>query len=71
MRELCGLAHHRLSRRSLMAGAGAALAASAFPSARLLAAEPPTEDAPNAISSRRGAATPHGRQRALRRQYAE
>jgi carbonic anhydrase len=50
MCELCGLAHHRLSRRSLMAGAGAALAASTFPSARLLAAEPPTEGAPNAIS---------------------
>ena len=50
MCELCGLAHHRLSRRGLMAGAGAALAASAFPSARLLAAEPPKEGAPNAIS---------------------
>jgi carbonic anhydrase len=33
-----------------MAGAGAALAASALPSARLWAAEPPTEGAPNAIS---------------------
>jgi carbonic anhydrase len=50
MCELCGLAHHRLSRRGLMAGAGAALAASALPSARLWAAEPPKEGAPNAIS---------------------
>jgi carbonic anhydrase len=50
MCELCGSAHHRLSRRSLMAGAGAALAASALPSARLWAAEPPAEGAPNAIS---------------------
>jgi carbonic anhydrase len=50
MCELCGLAHHRWSRRGLMAGAGAALAASALPSARLWAAEPPKEGAPNAIS---------------------
>jgi len=50
MCELCGLADHRLSRRGLMAGASAALAASAFPSARLLAAEPPKEGASNAIS---------------------
>ena len=50
MCELCGSAHHRLSRRGLLAGAGAALAASTFPSSRLLAAEPPSEGAPNAIS---------------------
>ena len=50
MCELCGLTHHRLSRRGLMAGAGAALAASALPSTRLWAAEPPKEAAPNAIS---------------------
>jgi carbonic anhydrase len=50
MCELCGSAHHRLSRRSLMAGAGAALAASTLPSARLWAAEPSVEGAPNAIS---------------------
>jgi carbonic anhydrase len=50
MCELCGSAHHRLSRRSLMAGAGAALAANALASARLSAAEPPKEGAPNAIS---------------------
>ena len=49
MCELCGSAHHRLSRRSLMAGAGAALAASTLPSARLWAAEPSAEGAPNAI----------------------
>jgi carbonic anhydrase len=50
MCELCGLTHHRLSRRGLMAGAGAALAASALPSTRLWAAEPPKVAAPNAIS---------------------
>ena len=50
MCDLCGSAHHRLTRRGLMTGAGAALAASAFSSARSWAAEPPKEGAPNAIS---------------------
>ena len=50
MCEVCGSAHHRLTRRGLMAGAGAALVASALPAARLWAAEPPKEGAPNAIS---------------------
>lgn len=50
MCEICGSTHHRLSRRGLMVGAGAALAASAFRSAPLLAAEPPSEGAPNALS---------------------
>src|SRR6476661_2620418 len=49
MCEVCGSAHHRLSRRGLMA-AGAALAASALPSARSWAAEPPKEGAANAFS---------------------
>jgi carbonic anhydrase len=50
MCELCGSAHHSLSRRSLMAGAGAALAASTLRSTRLWATEPPKEGASNAIS---------------------
>ena len=50
MCELCGSAHHRLTRRSLMAGAGAALAAGALASTRVFAAEPPTEGAANAIN---------------------
>lgn len=50
MCKLCGSAHHRLSRRGLMAGAGAAFAAAALPSTPILAAEPPKEGAPNAIS---------------------
>src|SRR6188474_3044029 len=50
MCELCGSAHHRLTRRSLMAGAGAAFAAAALTSPRSWAAEPPAEGAPNAIS---------------------
>jgi carbonic anhydrase len=50
MCQACALANSRLSRRGLMVGAGAALAASAFRSAPLLAAEPPSEGAPNAIS---------------------
>jgi carbonic anhydrase len=50
MCELCGSAHHRLTRRGLMAGAGAAFAAAALPSASVFAAEPPKEGAPNAIS---------------------
>lgn len=50
MCDLCGSAHHRLTRRGLMTGAGATLAASAFSSARSWAAEPPKEGAPNAIS---------------------
>jgi carbonic anhydrase len=50
MCELCGSVHHRLTRRGLMAGAGAAFAAAALPSASFFAAEPPKEGAPNAIS---------------------
>jgi carbonic anhydrase len=50
MCELCGSKQHRLSRRSLMAGAGAAFAAASLASAPILAAEPPKEGAPNAIS---------------------
>ena len=50
MCELCGSKQHHLSRRSLMAAAGAALAATALSSGPLLAAEPPKEGAPNAIS---------------------
>jgi carbonic anhydrase len=50
MCELCGSVHHRLTRRGLMAGAGAAFAAAALPSASVFAAEPPKEGAPNAIS---------------------
>jgi carbonic anhydrase len=50
MCELCGSAHHRLTRRGLMAGAGAAFAAAALPSASVFAAEPPKEGAPNSIS---------------------
>lgn len=50
MCKLCGSAHHRLTRRSLMAGAGAAFAAAALTSPRSWAAEPPAEGAPNAIS---------------------
>ena len=46
MCELCGSVHHRLTRRGLMAGAGAALAAAALPSTSVFAAEPPA----NAIS---------------------
>ena len=46
----CGSAGHTVSRRSLMVGAGAAVAASAFPSSLALAAEPPAQGAPNAIS---------------------
>jgi carbonic anhydrase len=49
MCELCGSAHHRLTRRGLMAGAGAAFAA-ALTSPRSWAAEPPAEGAPNAVS---------------------
>src|SRR5262245_293705 len=49
MCDLCGSAHHRLSRRNLMAGAGAAVAISALRAARLWAGEPPKEGAPNAI----------------------
>jgi carbonic anhydrase len=50
MCELCGSVHDRLTRRGLMAGAGAAFAAAALPSASVFAAEPPKEGAPNAIS---------------------
>jgi carbonic anhydrase len=50
MCEACGPSYSRLSRRSLMGGAGAALAASAIRSAPVLAAEPRQEGAPNAIS---------------------
>ncbi len=50
MCELCGSAHHRLTRRGLMAGAGAAFAAAALTSPRSWAAEPPAEGAPNAVS---------------------
>jgi len=51
MCEICGSTHHRLSRRGLMVGAGAALAASAFSSTLARAAEPaPKEGAPNAIT---------------------
>ena len=50
MCKLCGSPHHHLSRRSLMAGAGAAFAAAALTSPRSWAAEPPAEGAPNAIS---------------------
>ena len=50
MCELCGSKQHHLSRRSLMAGAGAAFAAASLASTPILAADPPTEGAPNAIS---------------------
>lgn len=51
MCEFCGSTQHRLSRRDLMVGAGAALAASAFASAPARAAEPaPKEGVPNAIA---------------------
>ena len=50
MCKLCGSPHHHLSRRSLMAGAGAAFAAAALSSRHSWAAEPPAEGAPNAIS---------------------
>jgi carbonic anhydrase len=51
MCEMCGSTQHRFSRRGLMVGAGAALAASAFSSAPARAAEPaPKEGAPNAIA---------------------
>ena len=50
MCKLCGSAHHRLTRRGLMAGAGAAFAAAALTSPRSWAAEPLAEGAPNAIS---------------------
>ena len=50
MCKLCGSAHHRLTRRGLMAGAGAAFAAAALTSPRSWAAEPLAESAPNAIN---------------------
>jgi carbonic anhydrase len=46
----CGHAYPHLSRRRLMTGAGALLAGSAAPRTRLLAAELPKDDAPNAIT---------------------
>ena len=49
MCEHCQPSLAALSRRSVIAGAAALLAASAVPSARLRAAEPPGPDAPNAI----------------------
>ena len=47
---ICGHAYPHLSRRSLVTGAGALLAASAVPHTRLLAAEPSKDDALNAIT---------------------
>ena len=50
MCKLCGSAHHRSTKRGLMAGAGAAFAAAALTSPRSWAAEPLAEGALNAIS---------------------
>jgi carbonic anhydrase len=50
---MCKLCHPKLpalSRRHLMFGAGAAVAASVLPRSRAWAAEPPPEGAPNAIA---------------------
>src|SRR4029078_8263708 len=48
--RLSGTEQHNLTRRSLMAGAGALLAAAAIDPRPARAHEPPKDDAPNAIS---------------------
>jgi carbonic anhydrase len=50
MCKLCGTEQHNLTRRNLMAGAGALLAAAAIDPRPVRALEPPKADAPNAIS---------------------
>jgi carbonic anhydrase len=50
MCQLCDAKRPALSRRHLMLGAGAAVAAGALPWSRAWAAEPPPADVPNAIA---------------------
>ncbi len=70
MCELCDPKLPALSRRHLMLGAGATLAASTLPWSRGWAAEPPAADAPNAIAPEAALRAPHARQCPLCRECA-